>query len=148
MLQREDLEDLAVQNRKLMKTLEYLYCKYYSFQVRIGHRDIAPFSAALIIALTIELYYFGLFFISIVLFTKEQLPINGLYFKAFSIIILFFLIILLYFLLVHTGKYKEVLKRCDTTNKSSFGAILFPLIAFILFNAGWILKMLQNQGKL
>lgn len=148
MLQRGDLEGLAVQNSKIMKTLEYLYCKYYAFQVRIGHRDIAPFSAALIIAFIIELYYFGLFFISIVLFTKEQLPINGLYFQVFSIMLLFSLIILFYFLLVHKGKYKEVLKRNDRTNKSSLGAILFPLIAFVLFNAGWILKMLQNQGKL
>lgn len=130
-----------------MKTLEYLYCKYYAFQVRIGHRDIAPFSAALIIAFTIELYYFGLFFIFITLFTIEQLPINGTYFKVFSIILLLSLIILFYFLLVHKGKYKEVLKRSDATNKSSLGAILFPLIAFILFNAGWILKMLQNKGQ-
>jgi hypothetical protein len=131
-----------------MKTLEYLYCKYYAFQVRIGHRDIAPFSAVLIIAFTIELYYFGLFFISITFFTKEQLPINGSYFKFFSIFLLFCLILLFYFLLVHKGKYKEVLKSCEANNKSSLGAILFPLIGFVLFNAGWILKMLQNQGKL
>lgn len=131
-----------------MKTLEYLYCKYYAFQVRTGHRDIAPFSAALIIAFTIELYYFGLFFISITFFTKEQLPINGSYFKIFSMFLLSFLILLFYFLLVHKGKYKEVLKRSDAKSKSSLGAILFPLIAFVLFNAGWILKMLQNQGKL
>ncbi|MBA4303661.1 MAG: hypothetical protein C0424_05495 [Sphingobacteriaceae bacterium] len=131
-----------------MKTLEYLYCKYYAFQVRIGHRDIAPLSAALIIAFTIELYYFGVFFISITLFTKEKMPIYGSYFKIFSIILLLSLIVYFYLILVHKGKYKEVLKRSDAKNKSSLGAILFPLIAFILFNAGWILKMLQNQGKL
>jgi hypothetical protein len=42
----------------------------------------------------------------------------------------------------------EVLKRNNLTNKGSLGAILFPLIAFVIFNLGWILKMLQNLGKL
>jgi hypothetical protein len=147
MLQREDLEGLNL-NRNFMKKLEYLYCKYYAFQVRMGHRDIAPFSAALIVAFTIELYYFGLFFVSIILFTKEQLPINASYFKVFSIILLFSLIALFYFLLIYKDKYKIILKRNDVKSKSNLGAILFPLIAFLLFNVGWILKMLQNQARL
>lgn len=128
--------------------LEYLYCKYYAFQVKVGHGDIAPFSAMLIIVFTIELYYFGLFYIAIILFSQDKIPNNGLLFKSFPVILLFALIIAFYFLLLYKGKYKKVLKRNDAKSKSSLGAILFPLIAFILFNIGWILKMLQNQGKL
>lgn len=148
MLQLADLEGLGAQNSNSMRKLIYLYCKYYAFQMRIGHVEIAPFSAVLIIAFTIELYYFGLFFVLISLFSNNQLPINGFYFILFSILLLISLIVSLYFLLIHKGKYKQILKNYDEKNKSNLGALLFPLIAFMLFNMGWILKMLQNQGKL
>lgn len=130
-----------------MRFLEYLYCKYYSFQVRLGNRDIAPFSSMLIIAFTFILYYFSIFFFGILFVPKEFLNMN--IFKYISIFLFFFLIILLYLLLVHKGKYKGILEKYEKElkGKKRLGAILFPLIAFLLFNLGWILKMLQNQGR-
>ena len=65
-----------------------------------------------------------------------------------SVVLFFSLIIWLYLLLVSKGKYKEILKRNEGyRGKKRIGAILFPLIAFLLFNLGWILNMLQNQGR-
>lgn len=145
-MQQEILVDLVKLNLNEMAFLEYLYSKYYNFQVRMGNADVAPFSSMLIIAFTFVLYYFSFFFLAIIFIPKGF--INVQYFKYISVVLFFYSILQFYFLLVHKGKYKEVLKRSDATNKSSLGAILFPLIAFVLFNAGWILKMLQNQGKL
>lgn len=131
-----------------MKFLEYLYFKYYSFQVRVGNRDVAPFSSMLIIAFTFMLYYFSIFFLGILFIPQGVLNMN--IFKYVSIFLFFFLIIWFYLLLVNKGKYKVILKKYEQelTERKRLGAILFPLIAFILFNLGWILKMLQNQGKL
>lgn len=129
-----------------MSFLEYLYSKYYNFQVRIGNADVAPFSSILIISFTFMLYYLGFFFLAIIFIPKGLIDMQ--YFSFVSIFLFFYTITHFYFLLVHKGKYKEILKRSDAKNKSNLGAILFPLIAFILFNAGWILKMLQNQGKI
>ena len=131
-----------------MKFLEYLYFKYYSFQVRVGNRDVAPFSSMLIIAFTFMLYYFSIFFLGILFIPQGVLDMN--IFKYVSIFLFFFLIIWFYLLLVNKGKYKVILKKYEQelTGRKRLGAILFPLIAFILFNLGWILKMLQNQGKL
>jgi hypothetical protein len=131
-----------------MKFLEYLYFKYYSFQVRVGNRDVAPFSSMLIIAFTFMLYYFSIFFLGILFIPQGVLNMN--IFKYVSIFLFFFLIIWFYLLLVNKGKYKVILKEYEQelTGRKRLGAILFPLIAFILFNLGWILKMLQNQGKL
>lgn len=131
-----------------MKFLEYLYFKYYSFQVRVGNRDVAPFSSMLIIAFTFMLYYFSIFFLGILFIPQGVLNMN--IFKYVSIFLFFFLIIWFYLLLVNKGKYKVILKKYEQelTGRKRLGAILFPLIAFILFNLGWILKMLQNQGKL
>lgn len=138
------LEDLVKLNLREMKFLEYLYCKYYNFQVRMGNADVAPFSSMLIIAFVCMLYYFDFFiFLSVIL--PKSSP-NLLW--ELNATILLSIIALFYFLLVYKGKYKEVLKRSDVVKKSSLWAILFPLIAFILLNVGFILKILQNRGEL
>ena len=41
----------------IMRWLEFLYYKYYKFQVKVGNSDIAPFSAMLIIAATIIILF-------------------------------------------------------------------------------------------
>ncbi len=129
-----------------MKFIEYLYFKYYSFQVKMGNKDVAPFSSMLIIAFSLMLYYFGLIFLLLIFIPKGFLNITPL--KYVSIVIFFIIMISLYLLLVSRGKYKDVLKRNENyKEKKRLQAILFPLIAFLLFNLGWILKMLQNQGR-
>lgn len=128
-----------------MKFLELLYSSYYNFQVRMGNRDIAPFTSMLIIAFTIMLYYFAIFFFAILFLPKEALDMMT--FKYLSFFLLFLLIIVLYSILVHNGKYKLILKRNENKKSNPLISIMFPLIAFILFNLGWILKMLQNQGR-
>lgn len=129
-----------------MKFLEYLYSRYYNFQVKMGNGDIAPFSSMLIISFTFMLYYFSFFFLIILFIPKDLLDMQ--YFKYISLFLFSASIIYLYLLLVHRRKYKKILRKAETVKKSSSQAILFPLIGFILFNLSWILKMLQNQGKL
>lgn len=137
---------LEIQNRRQMKYIEYLYFKYYSFQVKMGNSDVAPFSSMLIIAFTLILYYFSIVFLSLLLIPKGVLNLQLLLYVS---IFLFFLIIIgLYLILVSKGKYKEILKRNEIYKGTKrLGAVLFPLLAFLLFNLGWILKTLQNQGK-
>lgn len=132
-----------------MKFLEFLYYRYYKCQVRLGNSDVAPFSAMLIISFTIMLYYFSFFFLTILFIPKDFIVINTSFFKSFSVILFFSFIVVLYFLLIHKGKYKQIIKAKEKEyrGKRSFIAILFPLIGFLLFNLGWILKMLQNQGR-
>lgn len=133
-----------------MEYIKFLYYRYYNFQVRVGNRDVAPFSAMLIIVFTIMIYYFSFFFLSITFIPKEYLVFNASLFMSFTVILFFSLIIWFYFLLVHKGKYQKIIKSkaYDYGNKRSLIVILFPLIGFLLFNLGWILKMLQNQGRL
>lgn len=128
-----------------MKYIEYLYFKYYRFQVRMGNKDVVPFSSMLIIVFSFMLYYFSIIFLSLLFIPKDVLNMKPLAYV--SIILFFTLIIWFYMLLVRKGKYKEILKRNEGyKDKKRLGAILFPLIAFLLFNLAWILKMLQNQG--
>lgn len=133
----------------MIKYLEFLYYRYYKFQVRVGNSDIAPFSAMLIIACTIMLYYFSLFFL-IILIPKDILNFNITYFAIISVGLLVFLIIALYLLLVHKSKYKKIIKEYEKNKVNTKGilALLFPLIGFILLIGSMFLKVLQNQGKI
>ncbi len=129
-----------------MNYIEYLYFKYYTFQEKMGNKDVAPFTSMLIIAFAFMLYYFSIVFFSLLFISKGVLNIQLLTYV--SIILFFALIVWLYFLLVSKGKYKDVLKRNEEyRGKKRLSAVLFSSIAFILFNLGWILKMLQNQGR-
>lgn len=112
----------------------------------MGNADVAPFSSMLIIAFTLMLYYIDFFIILSVLFPKTSPDLSW----KFNLILLLFFIAIHYVLLVHKGKYKKILKEQEKNepNKGKWFAILFPLSAFVLFNLGFILKILQNQGKL
>ena len=127
-----------------MKYLEFLYYRYYRFQVRMGNADVAPFSSILIIAFVAMLYYFDFFILLGVLFPTVSPNLSW----KFNLILLLLLIILLYFSLVHKGKWKKVIKEQEKLKKGKWLSIILPILAFILFNLGFIIKILQNQGKI
>jgi len=134
----------------MINYLEFLYYRYYKFQVRVGNSDIAPFSAMLIIASTIMLYYFGVFFLAIVLIPKDIFNLDTTYFAIASVGLLVFLMITLYFLLVYKSKYKKIIKEHEknTVDRKGIVPLLFPLIGFVLLVGSMFLKILQNQGKI
>ena len=112
----------------------------------MGNQDVAPFSSMLIVAFSFMLYYFSIIFLSLLFLPKGALNLKPLTYV--SVVLFITLIIWFYLLLVNKGKYKEILKRNEKyKGKKRLGAVLFPLIAFLLFNLGWILIMLQNQGR-
>jgi hypothetical protein len=133
-----------------MKILELLYYRYYKFQVKVGNRDVAPFSALLIIGLTLMLFYFSISFILITFIDKEVLELSFLFSKSLSLCLFFIIIFFLYIKLYYRGNYKKIIKEQEmiSYHKGKIISILFPLISFMLFNISWILKLLKNQGKL
>ena len=130
----------------MMNYLEFLYYRYYKFQIKVGNSDIAPFSAMLIIAASIMLYYFDFFFVFSIVF-PEIAPKMSIY-----ITIAFFVSIMLclYLLLINRDKYKRIIKQQEEhlVRKDGIVALLFPLIGFVLFIGSMYLKVLQNQGKI
>ena len=130
----------------MMNFLELLYYRYYKFQVKVGNSDIAPFSARLIIAASIMLYYFDFFFVFSIVF-PEIAPKMSIYitFALFVSIMLY-----LYLLLINRDKYKRIIKQQEEhlVRKDGIVALLFPLIGFVLLIGSMFLKVLQNQGKI
>jgi len=127
-----------------MKYLKFLFYRYYHFQVRMGNADVAPFSSMLIIAFIAMLYIFDFFILFSVLFPAESPNLSW----NFCLMLLVLLIVLLYLSLVHNGKWEKIIKEQEKIKEKKWLSIILPILAFLLFNLGFILKILQNQGKL
>lgn len=116
-----------------MKIIEYLFFKYYHFQVKVGNDNIAPFSANLIICVIFELIYED-----ILLFCLRFIP----YFSNSplppwycSLLVYVFVFICLYFFTIYKSKYKTILTSYEKEwkNKKNLGAVLFAVIPIIIF---------------
>lgn len=127
-----------------MRFLEYLFFKYYNWQVKVGNADIASFSSICFMTLWIAFYFIDvLMSISFYIETKT-IP------KYIFFILFFGVFVFLYFSFIHHGKSTQIMEKHEKewTGKKHLGAILFPIIAFIWFNANWIIKMLMNQRRI
>ena len=131
-----------------MRFLEYLFFKYYYFQVRVGDEDIAEYSALLFICFIIELIYgniLAFYFFFIPSSNYHSLP------SVYWLIILFILsFFVLYFLLVHKHKYEKILEENEDLwkGKKNLGAVLFAVFPFVVFFFELYIKMLMNEGRI
>lgn len=126
-----------------MQLLIKLFYYYYWHQVRIGNKDVAPFFAILSIVFALILYYF-----SAVILVAPYFP-NGIDIREFilksGIVIFVTLLIIFYFVFIHNKKYKKIIE--NTQVKGRLIAVIFPLIAFVLLNIGWVLIVIHNRGS-
>lgn len=129
----------------MIKFLEYLYNKYYYFQVKVGNGIIAAYTSMLFLVFVLIIYVLSLFmfipsgfFDPVLIITMDHVP-------WISMGLFFLLMIINYRILIYKKKYKRIIKDQKYIKKSSLLAILFPIVAFILFNVGCILKVIQNN---
>ena len=116
-----------------MRFLEYLFFKYYNWQVKVGNGDMPTFMAVLFITFCSFFYFLNIVMsFDYFLFGDNTTTLSKWYFIAFTIILL----ILEFFLFVYKGR------------DNMMGAILFPAITFVWFNVNCIVKMLMNRGVL
>ena len=128
-----------------MRFLEYLFFKYYNWQVKVGNGDMPSFLAVLFIS-----FCFVLYFTDIIMFYFFFLAPNGSFIKNKYFFSCFYVIsfFILYFLLAVKGKDTRILEKHkeEWTGKKNLGAILFPIIAFIIMNIEILIKMKMNRG--
>ena len=131
-----------------MRFLEYLFFKYYYFQLKVGNAIIAEYTSIIFISMIIEFIYLDILSTYFFFFPSSK-NYSGPGIQ--SIIILFILsFILLYFLLVHKHKYERILEENEDRwkGKKNLGAVLFAVFPFVVFFFELYIKMLMNQGKL
>lgn len=130
----------------MKEILEFLYYRYYIFQVKIGNADIAPFTAILILVFIFMLYFFDLLFLISIIFPNKAPNINA----PLTCLVLFCLTAYLYYRLVYDGKYKKIIKAQEKTSQKKSGTliILLSLVPFIILIISMIIKINQNLGNI
>lgn len=131
-----------------MRILEYLFFKYYYFQVKVGNMIIAEYMAIMFISMIVEFIYLDILS-TYFFFSPSSKNYSGPGIQ--SVIILFVLsFTLLYFLLVHKQKYVTILKKNKVRwkGKKNIGAVLFAVFPFVIFFFELYIKMLINQGRI
>ena len=130
-----------------MRFLDYLFFKYYNWQVKVGNDYMPTFYAVLFITFCLFLYFLDIVMsLDYFFFVNNTTILSKWYFIAFVLVLL----VIEFCLFVYNGRGKKIMEehKEEWTGKKNLGAILFPIIAFIWLNVNWIVKMLMNQGKL
>ena len=121
-----------------MYILNYLFYKYYWFQVRVGNKDNAVFNTILMITLIISLCISAGFMVFVFfIITNMKIKIKPFY----GIIIGGVIFFLLMYIFSYKQKYKRIIMDKKYKDKSNFIAIILPILVFLLFNGLWIFKI-------
>jgi len=116
--------------------LDYLFVKYYWFQVKVGNADIAHYTSIIIIV-SLCVFFCPLILmmlLSIIFRIKIESPSECIYVIIYVLSLIFF-----YFLYINKGKYQKIIERENLKNRSNLGAILFPTLVFILMMSLFVL---------
>lgn len=129
----------------MIKLLEILFYNYYKLQLYLGEtKDSAAIRSVMMITFFFGILIPSILFILFIVILKENINEN-IYHPIYSLILIF---IINWYLFLYKGRYKNIIKSFDNGRKKrKWLAILFPILSFLLFNIGWIIKMLQNQGR-
>jgi hypothetical protein len=129
-----------------MNFLDYLYNKYYYFQVKVGNADIAPFSALVFLFFIFSLYILGLFFYTGVIIGKDNFLVQKMEYIFCSIeFSLFFCFIIRFFTL---KKSSNIIKNKEFIHTSHWPAIIFSVFGFLFLFFAMYLGLLQNRGEI
>lgn len=128
----------------MIRILEILFYNYYKLQLYFGEtKDSAAVRAVMMMAFFISILVYSILFILFVIVLNANIN-DDVYNPIYGLILIF---IINWYLFLYKGKYKNVIKSFDDRKKRKWVAILLPVLSFLLFNIGWIIKMLQNQGR-
>ncbi len=94
-----------------IKLLNYLFFKYYYWQIKVENKDIAAFGSMLFISFITFLFLITIiiFFVMFVI-PKESLP-EFLLSKGNVLTLLSLVLISYYFIFFHKKRYKNILKK-------------------------------------
>ncbi len=130
-----------------MRFLEYLFFKYYYWQVKVGNGDIPSFMALISIVFSLFLYCLDI----VSAYSFFICPTSPLKLGKYSFVIISAILFgILYLLLVNNGKDKRILEthKDEWQGKKRWGAVLFPLLGFLIMVIEIVCKILMNRGTI
>lgn len=128
-----------------MSFLEYLFFKYYNWQIKVGNGDMPSFMAVFFISFSFTLYAADIMMEYFFFLSPNDGFINNKYIFIIIFVLLFFV---LYFFLVTKEKDIVIIEKHkqEWMGKNQLGAVLFPVIAFAVMIIEVFIKIQMNRG--
>jgi hypothetical protein len=132
----------------MKRFFEYLFFKYYNWAIKVGDGDIPSTTSVMCISLGITLYCIDIAMAYSFFIAPQSIVTNIYKFLFPSVFPLTF--VLLYCTLVIKDKDKQIMEkhREEWTGKKHLGAVLFPIIAILIYGMELFIKMQMNRGLL
>lgn len=132
----------------MKRFFEYLFFKYYNWAIKVGDEDIPSTTSVMCISLGITLYCIDIA-MAYSFFIAPQSIVFNIYKFLFPSFFPFAFVIL-YCTLVIKGKDKQIMEKYKEIwmGRKHIGAVLFPIIAIVVFGVELYIKMLMNRGEL
>ena len=127
-----------------MRFLEYLFFKYYNWQVRVGNGDMPIFATAVSIAFTLMLYCADIVMTYLSFNSSASYHLSKYLFVGVFIVSL----IVLYVFFTFKGRGERIMEehKEEWTGKKNLWAVLFPAIAIVWFIISLFIKAMMNSG--
>lgn len=128
-----------------MRFFKYLFFKYYNWAIKVGNDGFPAFFSIVCISFGITLYFIDIIAAYYFFFSPE---LNFDVFIFIFPLVLLLSMIILYLTLVSKNKDKIIMEQYheEWTGKYHWGAVLFPVIAILLYSVELFLKMQMNRG--
>ena len=132
----------------MRKRLDYIYYRFYRFQVSVGNGIIAVPMSLLFLSLTLN-------FFSVISALYAFFGINVLsyHLKFGGVIVIGIIITTNYFLFAYGKRYKAIIERYENEGKlnvknGNLYVVVYVVFTLILFGFGLYFMMLRNSGFL
>ena len=134
-----------------MKILQFLFCRYYQFMVKVGNGDIGVLTSLLLITILITINLATLDAV-IYSFTEYKLRIFPIT-KINTLFLVIAVFAILYFLLVKNGKSNKILNQYggESRNQKIRGiskALFYLVLSLLCLFLSWYFMMKRNRGEL
>ncbi len=134
----------------MRKKLDYIYYRFYRFQVSVGNGNNATFASLMFMTFLFMVNCFSVSFILYGIF-GIKLPLNNAISNGLTVVSLIF--IFNYFIFIHNKRYKSIIslynsETKDQIKKGNATIIIYLVLSFILMGIGFYLMILRNNGHL
>jgi uncharacterized membrane protein len=130
-----------------MRFLEYLFFKYYNWAIKVGDGDMPATTSIMCISFCVTLYVIDL--VSFYFYFISPEASFGLFYLYLFVLTTIICDIVLYLVLVAKGRDKKIIEKHqeEWKGKKHWGAILFPIIAILVYGIELFIKMQMNRGR-
>ncbi len=130
--------------------LDYIYYRFYRFQVSVGNGSIAIMFSFLFLSFLLMINFFAFAYI-LYAFFGIKMPLQNATIGGLTVIGI--ICVVNYFLFIYRNRYQKIIKRYKgeksaTVRKGNIAVVIYMVFSFIMIATSFYLMIMRNRGLL